>query len=69
MIALMFGIWYIALAIGNKIAGKMGGQIEAIQENHSISYFFLIFTIIPASIGLLAIIVYPVIKKIMHGVE
>ncbi len=69
MIALMFGIWYIALAIGNKIAGKMGGQIEAIQENHSISYFFLIFTIIPASIGIIAILIYPALKKIMHGVK
>ena len=69
MIALMFGIWYIALAIGNKTAGKLGGQIEAIQESHSISYFFLIFTIIPISIGLLAVLVYPLIKKIMHGVE
>jgi POT family proton-dependent oligopeptide transporter len=69
MIALMFGIWYIALAIGNKIAGKMGGQIEAIQENHSISYFFLIFTIIPASIGVIAVLIYPALKKIMHGVK
>lgn len=69
MIALMFGVWYIALAIGNKTAGKLGGQIEAIQASHSISYFFMIFTIIPASIGLLAIIVYPLIKRIMHGVE
>ncbi len=69
MIALMFGIWYIAVAIGNKTAGKMGGEIEAITETHSMSYFFMIFTIVPMALGLLAIVLSPVIKKLMHGVE
>ncbi len=69
MIALMFGIWYIALAIGNKTAGKMGEQVEAIQENNSISFFFMIFTLIPIGIGIIAILLQPVIKKLMHGVK
>jgi proton-dependent oligopeptide transporter, POT family len=69
MIALMFGIWYIALAIGNKTAGKMGEQVESIQETYSMSTFFLIFTIIPIGIGLLAVLLQPVMKKLMHGVR
>ena len=69
MIALMFGIWYIALAIGNKTAGKMGEQVESIQETYSMSTFFLIFTIIPIGIGLLAVLLQPVMKKLMHGVK
>ena len=69
MIALMFGIWYIAVAIGNKTAGKMGGEIEAITKTHSMSYFFMIFTIVPIALGLLAIFLRPVIKKLMHGVK
>ena len=69
MIALMFGIWYIALAIGNKTAGKMGEQVSTIQEDHSMSYFFMIFTIIPIGIGIIAMILQPVMKKLMHGVK
>ena len=28
MIAFMFGMWYLAIAIGNKLAAVLGGQIE-----------------------------------------
>jgi POT family proton-dependent oligopeptide transporter len=69
MIALMFGIWYVAVAIGNKTAGKMGGMIEQIQEEHSLTYFFLIFTLVPVGLGLLAIALNPLFKRLMHGVK
>lgn len=69
MIALMYGIWYIALAIGNKLAGKLGGQIEKIQEEYSISFFFMIFTIFLVFVGIIAILIRPGIKKLMHGVK
>ncbi|MEX2483871.1 MAG: MFS transporter, partial [Brumimicrobium sp.] len=69
MIAMMFGIWYIAIAIGNKIAGSMGGEIDRIAKEYDMQTFFLIFTIVPAVLGLLAIILNPVIKKLMHGVR
>ena len=44
MIAFMFGVWYLALAIGNKTSGKMGSMIDAITTKYDISTFFLIFT-------------------------
>jgi proton-dependent oligopeptide transporter, POT family len=69
MIAMMFGIWYIAIAIGNKIAGTMGGKIDAITEQYSMTTFFLIFTLIPIGLGLLAIVLNPLLKKLMHGVR
>ncbi len=69
MIALMFGVWYVAVAIGNKTAGKMGGMIEQIQEEHSLTYFFMIFTIVPIGLGLFAIALNPLFKKLMHGVK
>lgn len=69
MIALMFGVWYIAVAIGNKLAGSMGGQIEKIQEAHSMSFFFLIFTLVPVGLGLLAILLNPLMRRLMHGVK
>ena len=69
MIALMFGVWYIAVAIGNKLAGKMGGMIDEITTQYSMSQFFLIFTLIPVGVGLLAMLLNPVLKKLMHGVR
>lgn len=69
MIAFMFGMWYLAIAIGNKLAAVLGGQIEKITEQYSLSTFFLIFTIVPAVAGLAIIALYPVLKKLMHGVK
>jgi POT family proton-dependent oligopeptide transporter len=69
MIAFMFGMWYLAIAIGNKLAAVLGGQIENITEQYSLSTFFLIFTVVPAVAGLLILLLGPVIKKLMHGVK
>lgn len=69
MIALMFGMWYVAIAIGNKLAAVVGGQIENITEQYSLSAFFLIFTIVPLAAGLLVWALNPVMKKLMHGVR
>lgn len=69
MIALMFGMWYLAIAIGNKLAAILGGQIENITHQYSLSTFFLIFTIVPSVAGLLVFALNPVLKKLMHGVR
>jgi len=69
MIAFMFGMWYLAIAIGNKLAAVLGGQIENITHEYSLSTFFLIFTIVPAVAGLLVMFLNPLLKKLMHGVK
>ncbi len=69
MIAFMFGMWYLAIAIGNKLAGSMGGMIESISQEHSMSVFFLIFTFVPIGAGILVALLNPMIKKLMHGVK
>ncbi len=69
MIAFMFGMWYLAIAIGNKLAAILGGQIENITKDYGLSSFFLIFTIVPTVAGLLVIALNPVLKKLMHGVQ
>jgi len=69
MIAFMFGVWYLALAIGNKTSGKMGSMIDEITTKYDISTFFLIFTFVPIIIGLIALLMNPVLKKLMHGVK
>src|SRR5690554_6015149 len=69
MIALMFGVWYLATAIGNKVAASLGGMVDQIQEESSLSAFFLIFTIVPMIAGFVVILLNPVLKKLMHGVK
>ena len=69
MIAFMFGIWYIAVAIGMKSAGKFSEYSESVANEEGISYFFWILTIVPIALGLLSIAMTPVIKKLMHGVK
>lgn len=69
MIAFMFGVWYLALAIGNKTSGVLGQQIDRITDQYSLSAFFLIFTIIPFIIGVIALIMGKTLKRLMHGVK
>lgn len=69
MLAFMFGMWYLAIAIAQKLAALLGGQVETIQENYSLSHFFFLFTIIPAAAGLLVMVFNPLLKKLMQGVK
>ncbi len=69
MIAFMFGVYYLAIAIGNKLAHYVGGDIEKITEEYSLSGFFLIFTIVPIVLGIIALLLHPLLKKLMHGVR
>jgi POT family proton-dependent oligopeptide transporter len=69
MIAFMFGIWYLAVAIGMKLAGVFGESSEAIAAEHGLSYFFWILTAISVGVGVLSMVLYPVIRKLMHGVR
>ena len=69
MIGVMFGIWYLAIAIGNKTAGAMGGMINEITQKYSLSTFFLIFTLVPIGLGILVVLLHPLLKRLMHGVR
>ena len=65
----MFGIWYLAIAIGQKAAGTMGGMIDKVSEQYSLSTFFLIFTVVPIGAGIISILLNPLLKRLMHGVR
>jgi len=69
MIAFMFGVWYLAVAIGMKGAGMFGENIDKIADEHGLSYFFWMLTIISVVVGIFAIVMGPVVKKLMHGVK
>ena len=69
MIAFMFGVWYLAVAIGMKGAGMFGENIDKIANEHGLSYFFWMLTLISIVVALFSIVMSPVIKKLMHGVR
>ena len=69
MVAFMFGVYYLAIAIGNKLAHYIGGDIEKISQESGLSYFFLIFTIVPVALGLVSFALHPLLKRLMHGVR
>ena len=69
MIAFMFGIWYLAVAIGMKLAGVFGEMSEGVAAEHGLSYFFWILTAVAIGLGVLSALLYPVIRKLMHGVK
>ena len=69
MIAFMFGVYYLAVAIGNKLAHYIGGDIDKITQEYSLSGFFLIFTVIPIALGFISLLLHPIIKKSMHGIK
>lgn len=69
MIAFMYGMYYLAIAIGMKLAGVFGGASEGIAEESGISYFFWILTAISVALGVLCILLSPLVKKWMHGIR
>lgn len=69
MIAFMYGMYYLAIAIGMKLAGVFGGASEGIAQESGISYFFWILTAVSVALGVLCILLAPVVKKLMHGVR
>lgn len=69
MIAVMFGIWYLAIAIGMKAAAKFGESIDRVADEKGISYFFWMLASVAFGAAVLAVISRPAIKKLMHGVR
>jgi POT family proton-dependent oligopeptide transporter len=69
MIAMMFGIWYLAVAIGMKLAGVFGEASEGIAQTEGLSYFFWLLTSVAVGLGILSALFYPVVNKLMHGVR
>ena len=69
MIAFMFGTWYLGMAIAQKVAATLGGQVVAITKAYGLSSFFLIFAGIATGAGVLVILFNPVLKRLMHEVK
>ena len=69
MIAFMFGVWYLAVAIGMKGAGIFGENVQAIADEKGISYFFWMLATVSFIAAAVAILSRPMIRKLMHNVR
>ena len=69
LIGLMFGVFFLANFYANWSAGITGSFIDKIVESTSMSAFFLIFAVIPASAALILFLLNGKLKKMMHGIE
>jgi proton-dependent oligopeptide transporter, POT family len=69
MIAMMFGVWYLAIAIGNKLAHTAGGMIDKVTSEYSLAFFFFLFMLIPMIAGILIMALNKLMKRLMHGVR
>ena len=69
VVGLMFGIWFVATFIANTLAGLTGSLIDGITQRYSISFFFMIFAIIPVAAGLIMFGLNKTLVKKMHGIH
>ncbi len=69
LVGLMFGIWFLASAIANGLAGFTGSFIDKISEKFGLSAFFLIYTVIPIAAGIVILVMTRMIRRKMHGID
>ena len=68
LVGLMFGFWFVCSAIAILLGGLTGSFIDPISESYGLSYFFLIFTVIPVLAGVLMLILNKTLIRKMHGI-
>jgi POT family proton-dependent oligopeptide transporter len=61
----MMGIWFVGAALGNVIAGRIAGGLEAMAP----SALFITVAMTVGGIGLFALLVSPGVKKLMGRVD
>ncbi|MAM23693.1 peptide MFS transporter [Croceibacter atlanticus] len=69
LVGLMFGIWFISNFLAGVIGGWTASFMDPILDEHGLSTFFLIFTLIPIGAGIIMVLISPIIKRMMHGIR
>jgi POT family proton-dependent oligopeptide transporter len=69
LLGMIFGFWFLASAIAGWLAGWSGSLIDQIMSEYSLSFFFMIFTILPILFGILLIMMNKMLVKKMHGIH
>ncbi|AEI66042.1 peptide MFS transporter [Corallococcus macrosporus] len=65
IVSAMMGVWFLANAAANKLAGVFGGYSEKLGEFG----VFLYITVGTGIAGVLLLIVSPILKRMMHGTD
>ena len=61
----MMGVWFVATALGNLIAGLVAGTLGGMAPSH----LFQTVAMITGGVGLFALVVSPAIKRLMGNVD
>ncbi len=69
LIGIMFGVFFLSNFMANWAGGMTGSYIDQIVEENSMSVFFLIFTIVPAAAAVILLVIKPILKRMMHGID
>ena len=69
LLGIMFGIWFFASAMGNKLAGLLSSYMEEIALESSMADFFNILVYIPITGGVILFALSFPLKKLMHGIK
>ncbi|MGC6428638.1 MAG: peptide MFS transporter [Flavobacteriales bacterium] len=69
LLGVMFGIWFFASAMGNKLAGSFSGYMEEIALTSTMSDFFMILVYIPVGGGIILFLLSFPLKKLMNGIN
>ena len=68
LVGLVMGIWFLAAALGNKLAGVLAGEFKS-ENATELSNFFLHQALIVGGATLVLLALVPWVKKLMGGVR
>ncbi|MGB0838764.1 MAG: peptide MFS transporter [Chitinophagales bacterium] len=68
LVSMMFGVWFLSNFVAGVLAGQSASYIDYIAKTYSISTFFLVFAIVPITVGLMMFVITPFMKRKMHGI-
>jgi proton-dependent oligopeptide transporter, POT family len=68
MVGLVLGVWFLAAAWGNKLAGVLGGGFTATDAN-ALAIFFLQQAALVGVATLALLLLVPWLKQLMRGVR
>jgi POT family proton-dependent oligopeptide transporter len=69
LMGIMFGMWFLAAAVGNYLGGVLFGLIDHIVKTQSISTFFSMFVGITIGAAVILLALSFQLKKGMHGIK
>ena len=69
MVAFMFGVWYLAIAIGIKASGILADNMEKIANENGLSWFCWMLTSISKAEALYAAVRKYVVENLMLGAK